>query len=145
MQVVGGALGEPDHARVVAEVVVAQLGVAVEPERPDDEAVERADEEVGQEEDARLVPAAVDLVAVGAVEAAEAVEVGAAVGVGDDDVVPCGRVFDGGPDPLRPVVQLGRDGADVQVPAAPLRDPLDLERERSAGDDGAAHRLHSGL
>ena len=97
-RIAGGALGlcpqlrgrplcEPGDSRVVAEVVVAQLRVAVEPERAHDGAVERADEEVGEEEDARLVARAVDLVAVGALEAVEAVQVGAAVGVRDHHVV----------------------------------------------------------
>ena len=52
------------------------------------------------------------LVAVGATEARVAVEIGAAVRVGDDDVLASGGLVDRGPDALRPVVQLGRHGAD---------------------------------
>ena len=48
-------LGEPDHAGVVAEVVVAQLGVAVESELDDDGAEEGLHEEVGEHVRARLV------------------------------------------------------------------------------------------
>src|SRR6476659_8095849 len=48
-QLRGRALGEVDDPAVVAEVVVAQLRVAVEPERAPDGAVERPREEVGQE------------------------------------------------------------------------------------------------
>ena len=49
------ALREPDDPRVVAEVVVAELRVAVEPEPAHDDAVEAADEEVGQVVGAGLV------------------------------------------------------------------------------------------
>ena len=38
-------------------------------------------------------------------------------------------------DPLRPVVQLGRQRPHLELPAAPLRDLVDVERERAAGDD----------
>ena len=48
-------LREPDDARVMAEVRVAQLRVAVEPERADDAALEGAHEEVGQEVRAGLL------------------------------------------------------------------------------------------
>ena len=49
------ALREPDHAAVVAEVVVAQLGVAVEAELADHGVLERAREEVGEEVRAGLL------------------------------------------------------------------------------------------
>ena len=65
-------LREPDDLLVVAEVVVAQLGVAVEPETAHDDAVEAADEEVGEEVRRRLVLGAIDLVAVRAFEPGEA-------------------------------------------------------------------------
>src|SRR5919198_1257715 len=61
-----GLLREPDDPLVVAEVLVAQLRVAVEPEPAPDDAVEAADEEVGEEVRRRLVLGAVHLVAVGA-------------------------------------------------------------------------------
>ena len=48
-------LREPDDPLVVAEVVVAQLRVAVEPEPAPDDAVEAAHEEVGEEVRPRLV------------------------------------------------------------------------------------------
>src|SRR5581483_6103185 len=84
---VGRLLREPDDALVIAEVVVAQLGVAVEPEAAPDDAVEGADEEVGEVVGARLVlgEAAEELVAVGPGQAAPVVEraPGAAVGVAD--------------------------------------------------------------
>src|ERR1700674_5902396 len=37
----GGALGQPQHPRVVTEVLIAQLGVAVEPELADHRVLER--------------------------------------------------------------------------------------------------------
>ena len=49
------ALRQPHHPRVVAEVVVAQLGVAVEAELAHDRVLERAREEVGEEVRARLL------------------------------------------------------------------------------------------
>ena len=62
-------LREPDDALVVAEVVVAQLGVAVETEPTPHDPVERAHEEVRQVVRARLVlHPAEELVAVGARE-----------------------------------------------------------------------------
>src|SRR5207237_9257004 len=75
-------LRKPDDTGVVAEVVVAQLRMPVEPEPAPDDAVEAADEEVGQEVRLRLVLGAVDLVAVCALEPAVAVESPAAAGVG---------------------------------------------------------------
>src|SRR5262245_35438871 len=142
MQLRRRRLGEPDDALVVAEVLVAQLRVAVEAEPADDHAVEGADEEVGQEVRARLVLGAVDLVAVRALEPAVAGEVGSAIGVGDDDDVVPGGLGDGGTDLLRAVVQRGRDGSHLDVPAPASGDRLDLERERPAGDDDA--RGHPG-
>ena len=130
-QLVGRLLGEPDDLLVVAEVIVAQLGAPVEPEPAPDQAVEAAHEEVGEEVGARLVLGAEDLVAMRAGEPGVSVEVGAAVRVGDDDVVAGGGLVHRGPDPLRPVVQLGRDGADFDVPAAPGGDLPDVERERA--------------
>src|SRR5947209_3426160 len=41
--------------------------------------------------------------------------------------------------PLGPVVQLRRHRAHVQLPAAPSRDLLDVERQRPAGDDDPRH------
>ena len=128
-------LGEPDDTLVVAEVVVAQLGMTVEPEPAPDDPVERAHEEIGQVVRARLVlHAAEELVAVGARKARQVVEraARAAVRVGDDVAV---RRIDGRADPLGPVVQLGRQRAHLDVPAAALRDLVDVERERAAGDD----------
>src|SRR5947209_3135278 len=93
-------LGKPDSARVVAEVVVAKLGMTVESEAAGDDAVERAHEEVREEVDARLVLGAVDLVAVRAVEAPVAVEIGTAVRVRDDDLVAGCRLGDRCADPL---------------------------------------------
>src|SRR5262249_35685703 len=67
------------------------------------------------------------------------VEIGAAMRVRDDDVVSTGRLLDRGADPFGPVVELRRDGADLQVPAAPRGDPLHVERKRSAADDDPGH------
>ena len=71
------ALGEMHHPLVVAEVVVEQLRKAVEPEPPDNQAVEVADQEVRQEKAAGLLVheriealrASQELVAVGARQA----------------------------------------------------------------------------
>ncbi len=97
-----GALGEPQHARVVAEVVLAQLGVAVEPELAHHRALESPREEVGEEVRARLLgqrlPNLVTREHVVAVLAGEPRDpgagehrvdraVGAAVAVGDGDRV----------------------------------------------------------
>ena len=92
-------LRQPHHSRVVAEVVVAQIGVPVETELDDDAAPERRGKEVGEQVGSRLlleqrpvlVDPGVDAVAVRArqsldpVPLADLVEraVGAAVGVGD--------------------------------------------------------------
>ena len=48
-------LGEPHDPRVVTEILVAQLGVAIEPELAHDRVLERAREEVGQEVGAGLL------------------------------------------------------------------------------------------
>ena len=50
------ALRQPQHARVVAEVRVAQLGIPVEPELAHHRVLERAGEEVGQQVRARAPP-----------------------------------------------------------------------------------------
>ena len=73
-------LGEVDEPPVVAEVDRQQLGVSVEAEADDDQRVEVAGEEVGQEEGRRVVvgepgeglAAGVELVAVGAGEPLDA-------------------------------------------------------------------------
>src|SRR5262249_6262467 len=121
-----------------------ELRMPVEPEPAPDDAVETAHEEVGEEEGARLVPPirqsrAEDLVAVGTTETPMAVEVGATVRVGDDDVVSRRRLVDGGPDALGAVVEIGRHGADLDVPAAPGRDLPHVERKRAATDDDLGH------
>ena len=50
-----GSLGQPDHPRVVAEVVVAQLGAAVQAELAHHGAGERAHQEVGEHVGAGLL------------------------------------------------------------------------------------------
>ena len=77
-QLGGRVLRQPDDLFVIAEVLVAQLRVPVEPEPAPDDAVEAADEEVGEEERARLVLGAEDLVAMRARETRVAVEIGRA-------------------------------------------------------------------
>src|SRR5262249_47210132 len=124
---------------VIPEVVVAQLGMPVEPEPAPHQAVEAAHEEVGEEEGSRLVLGAIHLVAVRTRETGVAVEIGAAVRVRDHDVLACRRLVDRRPDALRPVVQLGRHGADIDVPAAAGGDLPDMERERAAADDDPRH------
>src|SRR5437764_7474575 len=104
----------------------------VEAEPAPDDAVEAADQEVGEEVGARLVVGAEDLVAVRAREAREAREVGAAMRVRDGDVVAGGRVHDGGTDPLWPVVQLRRDRAHLDVPTAPGGDLPHVQGQRAA-------------
>ena len=95
-------LGEVDEAAVVAEVDRQQLGMSVEAEARDDQPVEVAGEEIGQEERAELLVgdrregrgAGVELVAVGARQALDALlgqdrveqAAGPAVGVGHEDV-----------------------------------------------------------
>src|SRR5207253_4795128 len=138
-QLVGRLLREPHDLLVVAEVVVAQLGVAVEAKPSPDDPVEAANEEVGEEVRARLVLGAENLIAMSAREPREAVEVGATVRVGDDRLVAGGRLFDSGADPLGPVVQLGRDGPHLDVPAAPGGDLLHVQRERATADDDLRH------
>src|SRR5439155_24726582 len=56
-----------------------------------------------------------------------------------DGAVAGGRLVDRAADPLGPVVELGRDGADLDVPAATGRDLLHVEGERPAGDDNLRH------
>ncbi len=128
-------LREPDDLLVVAEVVVAQLGVAVEAETAHDDAVEAADEEVREEVRRRLVFRSVHLVAVRAVELLEPGEIGSAVGVGDEHVVAVRGLLDRRADPLGTVVQLGRHRAHFEVPPTPGGDPLHVQSEGSAGDD----------
>src|SRR5206468_1155272 len=111
----------------------------VEPEPAPDDAVEAADEEVGEEVRRRLVLGAEDLVAMGAGEPLEAGEVGTAVRIRDDGVLAGGGLLDGGADPLGPVVQLGRDRAHVDVPAAAGGDLLHMDGEGAAADDDACH------
>ena len=73
-------LGQEDEAPVVAEVERQQLGVTVQPQSADDQPLEVPGEEVGQVERARLLvcergegcAAGVDLVAVGAFQACDA-------------------------------------------------------------------------
>jgi hypothetical protein len=155
----GGVLGEPDDAAVVAEVVLAQLRIPVQPELDDDRAVERRREVVGQHIGAgfglvqRLQPCGTgeDAVAVGAGEAghlpagAHVVEraIGAAVGVpdGHPGVVrtQVGHLLlDRGGDPLRPVVQQRGQRDDVDGPAAAGGDVEDV-----AGDRAARHHGHA--
>jgi hypothetical protein len=67
--------------------------------------------------------------------------VGAAVGVGDRDVVvaraePVELGRDGRRDPLGPVVQQRGDRVHVDVPAAPAGDPAHVGGQRATGDDG---------
>ena len=94
-------LGEVDEPAVVAEVHRQQLGMAVEAEAGADDRVELAGQEVGQVEGPELLVlergvgrrAGVELVAVGALDALEALALEvrveragrAAVGVGDED------------------------------------------------------------
>src|SRR3954471_15291773 len=155
-------LREPQHARVAAEVGVAQLGVAVQAELAHHGVLERAREEVRQEVGARLVGergargvAAEHLVAVIAGEPAHAralehrVEraVGAAVRIGDGEHVivagqPCELRLDRGGNALGPVVEQRRERVDVDRPAAPAGDRTHVDRERAAGDD--THAAHPG-
>ena len=80
-----------------------------------------------------------ELVAVGARQPRQVVERAARPAVGvRDDVVAVRRV-DRRADPLGPVVQLRRQRAHLEVPAAALRDLVDVERERAAGDDDRGH------
>ena len=135
--------------------------MAVEAQLLDDGAVERPDEEVGQEVGARLLVEeplearlpGVDVVAVQPREpldpevVADAVEgaVRPAVGVADDDPT-VGRPQPGGQrahlvgDPVRVVVQERGKGVDVDGPAAPRDD-----RGRRLGDRAARDQRHAAL
>ena len=140
-QLAGRPLREPDDARVVAEVVVAQLRVAVEPEPAQDDAVEAADEEVGQEVRAGLV--------VRERAARRARSSAAPSSRGSPSSAPrvpqsayaTTRVVARPPprrprrDPLGPVVQLGRQRTTSSSQPRRLRDRVDVQRERAAGDD----------
>src|SRR5262245_46580816 len=68
-----------------------------------------------------------------------AVEVGAAVRVGDHDCVSGRRLVDSSAEALGAVVELGRHGADLDVPAAAGCDLPHVERERAATDDDLSH------
>ncbi len=158
------ALGEVDEPPVVAEVGREQFRVPVEPEAPDDEGVEVADEIVGEIE-ARgfflvepfegLEPG-IEGIAVGAGDAGypflleHAIEgTGrAAVGVGDEDPREARpQLVDPGPhrlrDPLWVIVQGGgqTEELDARKPGS-LENGQDLARERAAGDDGDAPLRH---
>src|SRR3954468_21641853 len=157
LQLWAAVLRQPDHAAVVAEVVAEQLRMAVEPERAPHRALEAAGQEVGQEVGARLLrhrllhlAATEDVVAVLAAETGTATPVeltvepaeAAAVGIGDGGRALAEPVERGGHrrrDPLGPVVKLRRQRMDLDVPAAPPGDGVDVERERAAGDDPCGH------
>src|SRR5581483_9635952 len=55
------------------------------------------------------------------------------------------QLGDGRGDPLRPAVKERRDGNHLDLPSPPARDRLDVEGERSAADDGAAHPGNASL
>ncbi len=149
--------GPATRPAVVAEVGVAQLGVAVEAQLDDDRPVERGREEVGEHVGAGLgrqqrahpLGAREQVVAVGAGQPghvqprADLVEraVGAAIGVAHrhPPVAQTQRrhlPLDLGGDPLRPVVQQRRQRVHVDGPAAPVGDVGDVPRDRPTGDDG---------
>ena len=142
-------LRQQHDAPVVAEVCVAQLGMAVEPERAPHQRVEVLGEEVGEVERARLrlvqrrehVGSGHELVAVVArkarrtladlVEQHVEVTASAAVAVAEHEralavVVDRQLLADGGDDPLRPAVVRRR-----QVP------DLDRVRQPELGEHGA--------
>ena len=129
-------LGEVHEPLVVAEVLVAQLRMSIQPETLDDQPVEVARQEVGQEERGGLVvdelrelrARRVELVAVRAGEPFDAllgdhrIEQPAcpAVGVRHEDPVVAGAASpdafpDGGGDPARTVMERGRQAGDVDV------------------------------
>jgi len=161
-------LGQIDEPSVVAEVLVAQLGMAVQAEPADDQPVEVAREEVGQEErrgfllgQSREVGATrIELVAVGAREALHALlldhrvehAAGATVGVGDEHTVVAGPTA---PDPVAhrrgdaswPVVQGGRQARDVDVGQV-RGEGHELAREGAAAHDedtGSVRRRGHGV
>ena len=131
----GRLLREPDDLRVVAEVVVAELRVTVEPEPADDDAVEAADEEVGEEVRAGLVLRAVHLVAVRAVEPRVARRGRRRSARTRRRPRRRGGRLDRGADALGPVVQLRRHRPHLDVPAATGGDLLHVHRQRATRDD----------
>jgi hypothetical protein len=150
-------LRQVDEPCVVAEVVVAELGVAVESEVPDHESIEVPDQVVGEVEGPDLGVlefgegrvAGEELVAVGARQAfdseflADGVQpaTGATVGVADEDLVVAtlGRTNpfgDGIGDEVGGVVVGGWQALDVDsVQAVGPYDLEELPGEGSAGDD----------
>src|SRR5262249_11791016 len=142
---------EPHHARVVTEVLLAQLGVAVQPELAPDRVLERPGQEVGEEVRARLLLQRLanflpreHVVAVIARQPREPEPiqraVRAAFPVRERHDVPTGRgLGHRGSDPLRAVVQQRRHRDDVQVPPPAPGDPADIQSQRPARDDGAGH------
>src|SRR5436190_6448358 len=114
--------------------------MAVEAESAQDDMVEAAHEEVGEEVRGRLVVCAEDLVTMRASEPLVAAEVGAAVRVGDHHLAAGRGVVDGRPDPLRSVVELRRYRPHLDVPAAARGDLLHVQRQGAAADDDGAQR-----
>ena len=150
-------LREVDEPGVVAEVDRQQLGMGVQTQPLDDESIEVAGQEIGQEEGPELLVgdgserlrARVELVAVGARQALDPfvgqhrVEQAArpAVGVGDEDVPVSGPgradpVPDEPRDPAGSVVERRRQAGQVDIGQARLVDDGDqLARQRAAADD----------
>jgi len=155
VRVVG--LGEVDDAPVIAEVLLLELRVAVDPEPADDERVEVPREEIGEVEGRRLgvvhlLPSGIpgeEAVAVGTGKALDAMNIehvverapGAAVGVRHEDaLVPAGELtqllVDGRRDQLRPRVELRGEASNRHVPPAVEPDHgQHLARDRSAGEN----------
>src|ERR1039457_6204156 len=155
-----GHLGQIHELAIAAEVGREQLRMTIEAETANYEAIEVAQQKVGEIERAELGLGQTlenrrrgeELIAVRARDALDAflaqhaveLAAGTAVAVGDEDgpvvLTRCADQFaDGAGDPLGPVVQLRRKAAHVQLrPAVGATQCRDLARQRAAGDDQRA-------
>ena len=145
----------------MAEVVVAQLRMAVEPQSLNDQSIELADEEVREEKAPHVGVAAaeeglharVDGVAMGALQARDAftceqpveLPAGATIGIADQDVIelrslpPSMAVRTASGNLVGRVVEAGRQAPQCDMGQTIRLDDLqDLPRQRSAGQDQLA-------
>ena len=158
------ALLKVENVRVVGEIGIAQLGVAVKPQPLPNEAVEVARQEVGEVEGAEVRAvvafkgvAAIEFVTVRAGDANDVVVARqqrvecapcAAVGIANQNEVEArgSRIEQGGHggrDALRQVMQLRGYSRQFKIPCLPLRHGDHLAHNGPAGNDANLHaHLH---